>query len=63
MSDHAPSEFVWTADVGLFSCPGCEASALAAAIEYDDLGYPICPACGVRRRDLDRGPFEGITLG
>jgi len=63
MTDHHAGKFVWTADVGVFSCPGCEARALAAAIEYDELGYPICPACGFRDRAMDPGPFEGITLG
>ena len=35
--------FVWEANL---RCGNCNAAFKGRPIEYDDLGYPICPACG-----------------
>lgn len=35
--------FTW---VTAFDCGECGASKEAAAVEYDRLGYPVCPVCG-----------------
>jgi len=33
-------------DCAVFTCGECGASAPSFGIEYDILGYPICPDCG-----------------
>ena len=32
--------------VAYFKCGECGVKARSDIIEYDSLGYPICPACG-----------------
>jgi hypothetical protein len=32
-------------DPGVFECTVCDTRRGAAAVEYDYLGYAICPAC------------------
>lgn len=35
--------FTWVTE---FDCTACGVSEEAAAVEYDRLGYPVCPECG-----------------
>lgn len=35
--------FVWEATL---RCGNCNAAFKGRPVEYDDLGYPVCPACG-----------------
>ena len=35
-----------------FHCAACETRALSARIEYDELGYAVCPTCGGSTRPL-----------
>ena len=37
--------------IARFECALCAETALATAIPYDALGYPICPTCGFHNRD------------
>ncbi|MEF8780347.1 MAG: hypothetical protein V5A46_06690 [Haloferacaceae archaeon] len=39
--------FVWEATL---RCSNCDAAFKGRPIEYDDLGYPVCPACGEVQR-------------
>ncbi|MFC7135581.1 hypothetical protein ACFQRB_01045 [Halobaculum litoreum] len=32
-------------DRAVFTCADCGASAPSFGIDYDRLGYPVCPAC------------------
>lgn len=34
-----------TVDRAVFRCESCGASAPSFGIEYDELGYPVCPRC------------------
>ncbi|QLG27554.1 hypothetical protein HUG10_08315 [Halorarum halophilum] len=35
--------FVW---VSQFECASCGAREATTRLEYDDLGYAVCPGCG-----------------
>lgn len=35
-----------------FECGACGFEHPAGAVQYDDLGYPVCPACGARTGPL-----------
>lgn len=35
---------------GTFVCAACEADQPKSRVEYDELGYPICPVCGAANR-------------
>ena len=35
-----------------FECVACGFEHPAAAVQYDDLGYPVCPGCGARTGPL-----------
>ena len=35
-----------------FECAACSAALPAKAVEYDALGYPLCPECGARTGPL-----------
>ncbi|WP_199174845.1 hypothetical protein [Halegenticoccus soli] len=37
-----------------FRCSACGATDKATAIDYDRLGYPVCPSCGTTT-----GPLSG----
>jgi|APHM01.1.fsa_nt_gi hypothetical protein len=33
-----------------FDCPRCEVTRPSTAVQYDALGYPVCPVCGFESR-------------
>jgi hypothetical protein len=35
-----------------FECAACGAALPAATVDYDDLGYPVCPECRARTGPL-----------
>jgi len=41
-----------------FECAACGAVLPAATVEYDDLGYPVCPECRART-----GPLARLEVG
>ena len=41
--------------VAYFKCDDCGVKARSDIIEYDGLGYPVCPACGRTYRPSVRG--------
>ena len=45
--------------VAYFKCDSCGVKARSDIIEYDGLGYPVCPACGTNRRPGVRGSGVG----
>lgn len=46
--------------VAYFQCGDCGVKARSDLIEYDGLGYPVCPACGANRRPRpDARPSDG----
>lgn len=36
-----------------FRCDRCGTTEPATGIEYDGLGYPVCPTCGARDRPVE----------
>ncbi|MFC7096621.1 hypothetical protein [Halobaculum marinum] len=52
-------EFVETAT---FECGGCGRRSPSTWIDYDRLGYPVCPECGRVDRPFPVRPF-GATPG
>ncbi|WP_159435731.1 hypothetical protein [Halobaculum gomorrense] len=45
-------------DRAVFTCDDCGASAPSFGIEYDTLGYPVCPRC-----ETAVGPLARRRLG
>ncbi|GAA0207291.1 hypothetical protein [Halobaculum roseum] len=45
-------------DRAIFTCDDCGASAPSFGIEYDSLGYPVCPGC-----ETAAGPLERRRVG
>lgn len=41
-----------------FACDHCGASEPRAGLEYDSLGYPICPRCGESDRSFAISPVD-----
>jgi transcription elongation factor Elf1 len=41
-----------------FECVACGFEHPAGAVQYDDLGYPVCPACGARTGPLAGGETD-----
>ncbi|MXR39930.1 hypothetical protein GRX01_00950 [Halobaculum sp. WSA2] len=41
-------------DRAIFTCDDCGTSAPSFGIEYDSLGYPVCPGCGAVVGPLER---------
>lgn len=41
-------------DRAVFRCESCGASAPSFGIDYDALGYPVCPGCGEQTGPLAR---------
>ena len=46
--------FVWEANL---RCGNCTAAFKGRSVKYDDLGYPICPACGESQGPTPSGRF------
>ncbi len=47
-----------TVDRAVFRCESCDASAPSFGIEYDVLGYPVCPRC-----EKPTGPLAQESAG
>jgi len=49
-------------DRAIFTCDDCGASAPSFGIEYDGLGYPVCPGCGTVVGPLERHHAGGESV-
>ena len=50
-------------ETATFECGGCGSRSPSTWIDYDRLGYPVCPECGLVERPFVVRPFgAGATV-